>query len=407
MPLPTPNTDESQDDFMARCMPVIADDTTYESQEQRVAVCLSQFRESAKSVKVLDAKRGTIGGWGIPFGGPIKVKENADGADLDGEWFASDTNFCFDWNPNENRPVLYEHGIDKDLALDVVGRQTSKFVDDKLGVWTEVQLNMAHRYADAILDLAKKGVLGFSSGALGGYVRRESTGKLTQWPWIELSLTPRPANPYALIPEDAVKHFAGTGIEVPEALAKAMADGGEQKKLTLPDGMSMDDMRMKLEYAIREVRKGLGIDDDWLWVQDIRDDQVVVSAEENGCWQYTFKLLPTGDVEITGDPQQVMLESSYVPAKALTDLTAKLEEEGWTKAGRVMSARNMGQLHQSVQAMNDLHGNTCDMGTDCPVTETAKSKTKQEDPPPYPDLDTPEKKSQRAEIDAFLASIKL
>ena len=86
MPLPKPNTDESQADFMARCMPIVADDSAYETQDQRVAVCLNQFRSSTKgpAVKILDEEKGLLGGWGIPFGGPVKDENHAEGKDLDG-----------------------------------------------------------------------------------------------------------------------------------------------------------------------------------------------------------------------------------------------------------------------------------------------------------------------------------
>ncbi len=43
------------------------------------------------------------------------------------------------------------------------------------------------------------------------------------------------------------------------------------------------------------------------------------------------------------------------------------------KAGRVMSARNQGQMHEAMEALAALHGATCDMGADCPM-EAGKSR---------------------------------
>lgn len=167
------------------------------------------------AVKILDEKKGIIAGWGIPFGGPLR------GKDLDGEYFSPDTDFCFEWFKDEGRPVLYHHGLDPEIGLERIGTQTSKRIDDANGVWVTAQLDLAHKYAEMILELAKKGVLGFSSGALGGYVRRAGNGKIVQWPWIEQTLTPIPANPYALIAPDAVKRWQGLNINVPETLLEA------------------------------------------------------------------------------------------------------------------------------------------------------------------------------------------
>lgn len=223
---------------MARCMgsDAIAE---FPEHDEQVAVCLRQFRGNAKSVKVLDEAQGLIGGWGIPFGGPM------EGKDLEGEAFTPDTNFCFDWFPNEGRPLLYEHGMDSKLGLDVIGQQTAKFVDPEQGVWVEAQLNMAHRYASVILDLAKKGILGFSSGALGGYVRRQGT-KITQWPWIEQTLTPRPANPYALVPPDAVKHLELAGADIPDAVKTPPVEDQDE---TIKAGRAMSSKNLGQMHA--------------------------------------------------------------------------------------------------------------------------------------------------------------
>jgi len=51
MPLPKPNSGESQDDFMARCMasPVMNDE--YPDNSQRAAVCHSQWRRRNRSMQ--------------------------------------------------------------------------------------------------------------------------------------------------------------------------------------------------------------------------------------------------------------------------------------------------------------------------------------------------------------------
>jgi hypothetical protein len=44
MPVPTPNSGESQKEFISRCMEAIANE--FDSQEQRLGVCYTQWRES-------------------------------------------------------------------------------------------------------------------------------------------------------------------------------------------------------------------------------------------------------------------------------------------------------------------------------------------------------------------------
>lgn len=400
---------------MARCM---ASDAIheFESHDQQVAVCLSEYHRhqtsQGKAVKVLDEAQGLIGGFGIPFGGPV-----LDGRDLEGEFFDKSTDFHFDWFPEEGRPVLYEHGTDPELRLEPVGRQVYKSVDDTLGVWVTAQLNMANRYAKAIMELAKKGVLGFSSGALAGYVRRVASGKITDWPWIEQTLTVRPANPYALIAPEAVKHFQMAGIEMSEAL-KAVWDEGigegnkSRKKLTLPDGLSFEDLRGRLEQAVRQIP---GIDSDYCWISDIWDGNCIVSVEK-GYVRFPFTLAANGDVAITGQGQAVVMQTNWVDAatkaggefgRALTaikqstladttltaiatllsgvdEATASihsllgLDDNALVaiKAGRVMSAENLNRMHSAMKAMGAMHDALCAGGEECSLNPPAKSTKK-------------------------------
>jgi hypothetical protein len=47
--MPTPNTDESHDDFISRCIPVVLNDNTAKSQPQAVAVCESLWEDRTLS----------------------------------------------------------------------------------------------------------------------------------------------------------------------------------------------------------------------------------------------------------------------------------------------------------------------------------------------------------------------
>ena len=59
MPLPTPNSGESQQAFVSRCMGSDVMNREYPEQKQRAAVCYSQFRRKlARHVKGLRKNEG-------------------------------------------------------------------------------------------------------------------------------------------------------------------------------------------------------------------------------------------------------------------------------------------------------------------------------------------------------------
>lgn len=93
-------------------------------------------------------------------------------------------------------PVLYQHGMDKKMGKRILG--TAKTKRDDIGLWIEAQLDMRDDYEKALYELAEKGKLGWSSGALSHLVEREATGKsywIKTWFVGEASLTPTPAEP--------------------------------------------------------------------------------------------------------------------------------------------------------------------------------------------------------------------
>jgi hypothetical protein len=128
----------------------------------------------------------TVGGYGVVFGG----------RDLQGDTFTKDTDLWLD-KLSATPPVLFDHGSDNDLKRAVVGRVTSTRTDD-IGVWVEAKLTASKRYLEAIRELVAKGVLGWSSGAVGHLVDRTKSGTLLSWAIAEFSLTPTPAEPRTL-----------------------------------------------------------------------------------------------------------------------------------------------------------------------------------------------------------------
>lgn len=112
--------------------------------------------------------------------------------DLTNDYFDNTSNIQFP----ETLPVLYQHGMDAVVGKRVIGG--AKAGKDDIGLWVEAQLDMRDQYERAIYELAEKGKLGWSSGALSHLVEREPVGKayhIKTWFIGEASLTPTPAEP--------------------------------------------------------------------------------------------------------------------------------------------------------------------------------------------------------------------
>ncbi|MEL7433222.1 MAG: phage major capsid protein, partial [Chloroflexota bacterium] len=125
-------------------------------------------------------------------GGYLVVWGDADTRDLQGEYFTPTTDFALDWY--EERPMLYQHGLDGNLKAAVIGRIDHLRVDDT-GIWAEAQLDMHKRYVRAVQRLVEKGVLHWSSGSVSHLVEVTDEGQIKRWPLVEGSLTPTPAEP--------------------------------------------------------------------------------------------------------------------------------------------------------------------------------------------------------------------
>lgn len=164
------------------------------------------YANVTKAVKFADDAHDVIEGLGMPWGGPFNGKDVTD------EFFSVKTDFAFDWF--DERPLLYHHGLDDVTQTAVVGRVKAHDVTD-LGVWVKAQLDKKSKYFDAIKNLVKDGSLFFSSGSMRHLVKvNGKSGEIERWPWVELSLTPTPANPYAEVDfPSAEKNFETAGIK--------------------------------------------------------------------------------------------------------------------------------------------------------------------------------------------------
>jgi hypothetical protein len=158
----------------------------------------------------------------IPFGGPF------NGKDTDGEYFSAKTDLCADWFPTE-RPLLYHHGLDGATGVTAIGRVDSATARKEVdGWWVQAQLDESNAYFDSIAKLIAEGKLYASSGAMPHLVRRGKGGELTRWPWVELSLTPSPANLFATVSTVEVeKHYKSAGLAFKAGAILAQGDDGD------------------------------------------------------------------------------------------------------------------------------------------------------------------------------------
>ena len=160
----------------------------------------------ALTIKAETDKHVEIDGLAIPYIGPFEGNK-----DFDGEKFTPQTDLCLDWFPH-GRPVLFNHGFDEDVGLRVIGRQVKTW-EDESGRWAKVQIEKSNQYWQEIQRLVSEGKLFFSSGALSRFVEKDTSGNIVRWPWVELTLTPTPANPYAVTMPTAQKSYKAAGLD--------------------------------------------------------------------------------------------------------------------------------------------------------------------------------------------------
>ena len=206
--------------------------------------------KSIVGVKAVDEETLTLAGYGVIWGGK----------DLEGEYFTPQTDFWFD-RISERPMTLYQHGQDKGPKKSVIGRVANKVADD-MGLWIEAQIDRANQYAEAIEELTEKGILGWSSGAVGHLVDRDKDGRILSWPVVEFSLTPTPAEPRTLgvsalrslaETEPAVKTLLPQEdvIETPSA---SVANGKADAAQSITENVkTTEETTMSEDVAVKEV----------------------------------------------------------------------------------------------------------------------------------------------------------
>jgi hypothetical protein len=173
-----------------------------------------------------------VGGYLIIFGEP-RTK------DVVGNWFTPETAHVDDvFKAVGALPLMYHHAMDGAVRSDPAG-VIDVLKKDSIGWWMEAQLRAANRYASAIKELVRRGVLGLSSGAMPqpGVEKFAPNGAVINWVAAEGSLTPIPADPRQLL-ERPVKElkaiFDECGLSLPKELMPPEPDapeGAEEARL--------------------------------------------------------------------------------------------------------------------------------------------------------------------------------
>ena len=128
-----------------------------------------------------------VRGRGVVFGGK----------DLTGDKFTKSTDFG-DTRSFIGMPVYYDHGL-SDLQSQI--GTVKMWQPDTEGIDVEIEIDKRHKYAQQVMALVKKGMLGLSTGALSHLVVRDD-GEIKRWIVGEISLTPTPAEPRTMAISD-------------------------------------------------------------------------------------------------------------------------------------------------------------------------------------------------------------
>lgn len=156
------------------------------------------------------------------------------GHDLSGEFFTQKTRFDSNYTDLGVLYVDFEHGRDHEKAgntqnnvLGIVDWSTAKA--DETGIFVERVLNRRAQYVQHLSKLIDAGVVGTSSEAVSGGVRKKSGGEIVEWPLMRDSLTVTPMEP---------RMIAGNVLTAAKSLAEIFP---HSKSLALFTGAEIDD----------------------------------------------------------------------------------------------------------------------------------------------------------------------
>lgn len=178
------------------------------------------MKNNLKAVSSTDTEL-RVGNYMVLFGGK----------DLVGEFFTKNTEFDSNFTDIGVMYVDFEHGRDVDRVgnspanvLGVVDWKSAKI--DDTGIFVERVLNRRSEYVKYLEKLIEAGVVGTSSEAVSGGVRKKATGEIVSWPLMRDSLTVTPMEP-RMIGENALSAAKALAAAFPESRSLAALVGNE------------------------------------------------------------------------------------------------------------------------------------------------------------------------------------
>jgi hypothetical protein len=227
MPLPTPNENEPQDDFISRCMSNDIAQADFPDQEQRTAVCFQQWRDRNKAMdnalKAISSTDDTltVGNYIVLFGGRDiegygSRKVNPDGTK--GEYFTAKTQLESAYTRAGTLHINWEHGtkeLPPDEILGVVDWKTARW--DEKGIFVERVLARRSKYVRFVEDLIAKDLIGTSTQPVQKGVEKTASGEITRWPLYRDTLTVMPMEPRMMkeFGENTLSALKALGIPIP------------------------------------------------------------------------------------------------------------------------------------------------------------------------------------------------
>lgn len=264
--MPTPRDDETRDEFVERCIPVVLEDGTAEDRDQAVAVCNSMWEEehedktmsnALKTIKRTDSEL-RVANYIVLFGGRdlegiASPNVNADGSA--GEYFTPETDIESRFTKTGRLPVDWEHRQapeGEDLGtLGWVDWSTAKRMDR--GVFVERVLDRRQEYVKWLEELIDAGLIGTSSEADPRQVQKAEDGAITRWPLMGDTLTVTPMEP-RMLSQNVLQAAKSLGlITEPEPEAEAedrgtVAEAGKASEVEATDVADRERAAAKAKY---------------------------------------------------------------------------------------------------------------------------------------------------------------
>jgi hypothetical protein len=278
--MPEPKENETQKEFVARCIPIVLDDGTAESQNQAIAVCFSMWEQAQKApVKMAEhnalkaiARTDdtlTVGNYIVLFGGRDLEGLGSDAKNADGtigEYFTKSTQLDSPYTDTGHLLIDWEHGQGKavDGAIgpgpdDIFGLVDWKSAQiDDLGVWVQRVLNRRSKYVKWLEQLIDEGLIGSSSEAIPDQVEKKKNGEIVRWPLRRDTFTVSPMEP-RMLKENVIRAAKALGLQIedtgeqPEPEAQPEAGAEQQPQAVEAATVEAVQNQLELELFLLEV----------------------------------------------------------------------------------------------------------------------------------------------------------